>query len=38
MMAVPSVPCKKIVKALEAHGFVVARIAGILRHEQGAAS
>jgi predicted RNA binding protein YcfA (HicA-like mRNA interferase family) len=37
-MAVPSVPGRKIVKALEAHGFVVARIAGshhVMRHPDG---
>ncbi|MGF1663182.1 MAG: type II toxin-antitoxin system HicA family toxin [Kineosporiaceae bacterium] len=37
-MAVPSVPGRKIVKALQAHGFEVARIAGshhVMRHPDG---
>jgi predicted RNA binding protein YcfA (HicA-like mRNA interferase family) len=37
-MAVPSVPGRKIVKALQARGFVVARIVGshhVLRHPDG---
>ncbi len=37
-MAVPSVPGGRVVKALERHGFVVARIAGshhVMRHPDG---
>jgi len=37
-MAIPSVPGGRVVKALERHGFVVARVAGshyVMRHPDG---
>lgn len=38
MPALPSVPGRKVVRALEKHGFVVARITGshyVMRHPDG---
>jgi predicted RNA binding protein YcfA (HicA-like mRNA interferase family) len=37
-MAIPSVPGGRVVKALERHGFAVARVAGshyVMRHPDG---